>query len=82
MPIRLIYSPAATLATIGSIYTPTSADKVLRKAFERADIQGASTHSFRRTALTLREQRRDWAADYSRNQRSQQPRTIAARRKR
>jgi integrase/recombinase XerD len=31
---------------------PDSADKVLRKAFERADIEGASTHSFRRTALT------------------------------
>jgi integrase/recombinase XerD len=31
---------------------PDSADKVLRKAFDRADIEGASTHSFRRTALT------------------------------
>jgi len=31
---------------------PDSADKILRKAFERADIEGASTHSFRRTALS------------------------------
>lgn len=31
---------------------PDSADKILRKAFERAGIEGASTHSFRRTALT------------------------------
>jgi integrase/recombinase XerD len=61
---------------------PDSADKVLRKAFSRADIEGASTHSFRRTALMSDEQRRNWAADYSRNQRSQQPRTIAALRKR
>ncbi|WP_333328238.1 tyrosine-type recombinase/integrase [Microcoleus sp. LAD1_D3] len=31
---------------------PDSADKILREAFDRADIEGASTHSFRRTALT------------------------------
>jgi integrase/recombinase XerD len=31
---------------------PDSADKILRKAFERSGIEGASTHSFRRTALT------------------------------
>lgn len=31
---------------------PDSADKILREAFERAGIEGASTHSFRRTALT------------------------------
>jgi integrase/recombinase XerD len=31
---------------------PHSADKILREAFERANIEGASTHSFRRTALT------------------------------
>ncbi|HEY9890719.1 MAG TPA: tyrosine-type recombinase/integrase [Candidatus Sericytochromatia bacterium] len=31
---------------------PDSADKILRKAFERASIEGASTHSFRRTALS------------------------------
>ncbi|WP_242729011.1 tyrosine-type recombinase/integrase [Microcoleus vaginatus] len=31
---------------------PDSADKVLREAFDRAGIKGASTHSFRRTALT------------------------------
>lgn len=31
---------------------PDSADKLLRKAFVSADIEGASTHSFRRTALT------------------------------
>jgi len=55
-----------------------AADKVLRKVFERANIEGASTHSFRRTALTSDEQRRNGAADYSRNQRSQQPRTVAA----
>lgn len=29
-----------------------SADLILREAFERAGIEGASTHSFRRTALT------------------------------
>jgi hypothetical protein len=52
MQVRLTYSPAATRPTTGSICTPTSADKILRKAFERADIEGASTHSFRRTALS------------------------------
>ena len=31
---------------------PDSADRILREAFERAGIEGASTHSFRRTALT------------------------------
>src|SRR6478672_11836625 len=31
---------------------PNSADRILREAFERAGIEGASTHSFRRTALT------------------------------
>ena len=31
---------------------PDSADKILREAFSRAGIEGASTHSFRRTALT------------------------------
>ena len=29
---------------------PNSADRILREAFERAGIEGASTHSFRRTA--------------------------------
>jgi integrase/recombinase XerD len=29
-----------------------SADRILREAFSRTDIEGASTHSFRRTALT------------------------------
>jgi integrase/recombinase XerD len=29
-----------------------SADKILREAFDRIGIEGASTHSFRRTALT------------------------------
>jgi integrase/recombinase XerD len=48
-----------------------SADQILREAFERTDIEGASTHSFRRTALTSDEQRRNSVADYSRNQRSQ-----------
>ena len=57
---------------------PSSADRILREAFDRAGIEGASTHSFRRTALTLPEQRRDSAAGDSRNQRPQQPRTIAA----
>jgi integrase/recombinase XerD len=52
---------------------PDSADKILREAFERIGIEGASTHSFRRTALTNDEQRGNSAADYSRNQRSQQP---------
>lgn len=31
---------------------PESASRVLRKALERVGIEGASTHSFRRTALT------------------------------
>lgn len=31
---------------------PTSADKILKEAFIRVGITGASTHSFRRTALT------------------------------
>jgi integrase/recombinase XerD len=31
---------------------PDSADRILRSAFERVGIEGASTHSFRRTALT------------------------------
>lgn len=31
---------------------PDSAARILRKACRRADIEGASTHSFRRTALT------------------------------
>jgi integrase/recombinase XerD len=31
---------------------PDSADKILREAFSRVGIEGASTHSFRRTALT------------------------------
>jgi integrase/recombinase XerD len=57
---------------------PDSADRILREAFDRADIEAASTHSFRRTALTSDEQRRNPAADYSRNQRSQQPRTVTA----
>jgi integrase/recombinase XerD len=48
-----------------------SADQILREAFSRIGIEGASTHSFRRTALTSDEQRRNSVADYSRNQRSQ-----------
>ncbi|MEG4442067.1 site-specific integrase [Microcoleus sp. AT9_B5] len=55
-----------------------SADQILREAFERIGIEGASTHSFRRTALTSDEQRRNSTADYSTNQRSQQPRTVTA----
>lgn len=31
---------------------PDSGDRILREAFERAGIEGASSHSFRRTALT------------------------------
>lgn len=31
---------------------PMSASRILREAFERVDIEGASTHSLRRTALT------------------------------
>jgi integrase/recombinase XerD len=45
------------------LYT-NSADQILREAFERAGIEAASTHSFRRTALTSDEQRRYSAADY------------------
>jgi hypothetical protein len=51
-PALFTYSPAATRTTTVRICTPTSADKILRKAFERAGIEGASTHSFRRTALS------------------------------
>ncbi|WP_329626371.1 tyrosine-type recombinase/integrase [Planktothrix agardhii] len=32
---------------------PRSASRVLKKAFDRVEIDGASTHSMRRTALTL-----------------------------
>lgn len=32
---------------------PESASRILRKAVQRVGIEGASTHSFRRTALTL-----------------------------
>lgn len=32
---------------------PESASRILRKAFRRVGIEGASTHSFRRTSLTL-----------------------------
>lgn len=32
---------------------PRSASRVLKKAFDRVDIDGASTHSMRRTALTM-----------------------------
>ncbi len=50
---------------------PNSADRILREAFEPASIEGASTHSFRRTARQASdEQRRNSTADYSRNQRS------------
>jgi integrase/recombinase XerD len=42
-----------------------SADQILREAFERIGIEGASTHSFRRTALTSDEQRGHSTADYS-----------------
>jgi integrase/recombinase XerD len=31
---------------------PDSADKILRKAFSQAGIEGACTHRFRRTALS------------------------------
>jgi integrase/recombinase XerD len=31
---------------------PDTASRILRKAFDRIGIEGASTHSFRRTALT------------------------------
>jgi integrase/recombinase XerD len=31
---------------------PMSASRILREAFDRIDIEGASTHSLRRTALT------------------------------
>lgn len=32
--------------------SPMSASRILREAFERTEIEGASTHSLRRTALT------------------------------
>jgi integrase/recombinase XerD len=32
---------------------PDSAARILRQAFENVGIEGASTHSFRRTALTM-----------------------------
>ena len=55
-----------------------SADRILREGFERVGIEGASTHSFRRTALTSNEQRRDGAAGDSRNFWASEPRTIVA----
>jgi integrase/recombinase XerD len=36
---------------LGHIH-PDSADKILRQAFKELRIEGASTHSFRRTCLT------------------------------
>ncbi|NER28785.1 MAG: site-specific integrase, partial [Symploca sp. SIO1C4] len=36
----------------GKHITPDSAARILRKACQRVGIEGASTHSFRRTALT------------------------------
>jgi integrase/recombinase XerD len=57
---------------------PDSADRILREAFQRAGIEGASTHSFRRTALTSDQQRGHSFKNHPRNQRPQQPRTVAA----
>jgi integrase/recombinase XerD len=37
----------------GTFFQPDSADKALRKACDRIGLQGVSTHSFRRTALTM-----------------------------
>jgi|SRR6476620_2315054 len=61
---------------------PEATSHLFQEACERVGIIGASTHNLRRSALTSDEQRRYPIADYSRNQRSQQPRTIAALRKR
>lgn len=37
----------------GSYFQPDSADKALRKACQRVGLEGISSHSFRRTALTM-----------------------------
>jgi integrase/recombinase XerD len=36
-----------------STHKPDSADKILRKALKRVGLIGVSSHSFRRTALTM-----------------------------
>lgn len=36
---------------------PSSADKIFREAFQRIGVAGASSHSFRRTALTVMHRR-------------------------
>ncbi|MEG4575377.1 site-specific integrase [Microcoleus sp. N3A4] len=51
---------------------PEAASHLFQEACEKVGITGASTHSLRRSALTSDEQRRDSAADYSRNQRPPQ----------
>jgi integrase/recombinase XerD len=56
---------------------PEAASHLFQEACERVGIIGASTHSLRRSALTSDEQRGYSIADYSRNQRSPQLRTIA-----
>jgi integrase/recombinase XerD len=38
---------------VGSHLCPSMAHKILKRATERIGVQGVSTHSFRRTALTM-----------------------------
>jgi integrase/recombinase XerD len=57
---------------------PDSADKILREAFERARHRGSLHPQLPSHRPDSDEQRRNSTADYSRNQRSQQPRTVAA----
>ncbi|MEG4852211.1 hypothetical protein QUB10_15005 [Microcoleus sp. B5-D4] len=56
---------------------PEAACHLFQEACEKVGIIGASTHSLRRSALTSDEQRGYPIADYSRNQRAPQPRTVA-----
>ena len=46
------YNPYLFPSREGKPLTRIMADKILRAAIERIDIEGVSTHSFRRTALT------------------------------
>ena len=51
------YKPRGVFMFPGSSYdvetlSRSTADRIIRSAFERLKIKGASTHSFRRTALT------------------------------
>jgi integrase/recombinase XerD len=64
VPVAIELQPLLEAYTPGKVFLfpgrhglhhihPDSADKILRAALEELDIEGASTHSFRRTCLTM-----------------------------